>query len=60
MDADAYAWFNENGGMTRANGDKFRAAILSQGGSKPEAQLYRDLTGRDPRVEPLLVKRGLR
>jgi peptidyl-dipeptidase Dcp len=60
MDADAYAWFNENGGMTRANGDKFRAAILSQGGSKPEAQLYRDFTGRDPRVEPLLVKRGLK
>lgn len=60
MDADAYAWFNENGGMTRANGDKFRTAILSQGGSKPEAQLYRDLTGRDPSVEPLLVKRGLK
>ena len=31
MDADAYAWFNANGGMTRANGDKFRAAVLSQG-----------------------------
>jgi len=60
MDADAYAWFNENGGMTRANGDKFRAAILSQGGSRPEEQMYRDLTGRDPKVEPLLVKRGLR
>lgn len=60
MDADAYAWFNANGGMTRANGDKFRAAVLSQGGSKPEAELYRDLTGRDPSVEPLLVKRGLK
>jgi peptidyl-dipeptidase Dcp len=46
--------------MTRENGTKFRAAILSQGGSKPEAQMYRDLTGRDPRVEPLLVKRGLK
>ncbi len=60
MDADAFAWFNANGGMTRANGDKFRAAVLSQGGSKPEAELYRDLTGRDPSVEPLLVKRGLK
>lgn len=59
MDADAYAWFTENGGMTRTNGDRFRAAVLSQGGSKPEAQLYRDLTGRDPRTEPLLRKRGL-
>lgn len=60
MDADAFAWFNANGGMTRANGDKLRAAVLSQGGSKPEAELYRDLTGRDPSVEPLLVKRGLK
>ena len=60
MDADAFAWFNENGGLNRANGDKFRAAILSQGGSKPEEQMYRDLTGRDPRVDPLLVKRGLK
>ncbi|WKZ66841.1 MAG: M3 family metallopeptidase [Flavobacteriales bacterium] len=60
MDADAYAWFTENGGMTRANGDRFRRTVLSQGGSKPEAELYRDLTGRDPSVEPLLVKRGLK
>ena len=60
MDADAFAWFKENGGMTRANGDKFRRTVLSMGGSKPEAELYRDLTGRDPRVEPLLVKRGLK
>jgi peptidyl-dipeptidase Dcp len=60
MDADCYAWFNANGGMTRANGDKFRRTVLSMGGSKPEAELYRDLTGRDPSVEPLLVKRGLK
>ncbi|MBK9273091.1 MAG: M3 family metallopeptidase [Flavobacteriales bacterium] len=60
MDADAFAWFQANGGMTRANGDKFRRTVLSMGGSKPEAELYRDLTGRDPSVEPLLVKRGLR
>ncbi len=59
MDADGFAWFMENGGLTRANGDRFRAAVLSQGGSKAEDQLYRDLTGRDPAVEPLLVKRGL-
>ena len=59
MDADAYAWFMEHGGMTRANGDRLRATVLSRGGSKPEDQLYRDLVGRDPRVEPLLEKRGM-
>ena len=61
MDADAFAWFNENGGLTRANGDKFRAAILSaKAAASRKTQMYRDLTGRDPRVEPLLVKRGLK
>lgn len=60
MDADAFAWFTAQGGLTRANGDRFRAAVLSQGGSKAEDQLYRDLTGHDPAVEPLLVKRGLK
>ncbi|MFN3874291.1 MAG: M3 family metallopeptidase, partial [Flavobacteriales bacterium] len=60
MDADAFAWFTANGGLTRANGDHYRATVLSRGGSKPEDQLYRDLTGRDPAVEPLLAKRGLR
>ncbi|MBK7945001.1 MAG: M3 family metallopeptidase [Flavobacteriales bacterium] len=60
MDADAFAWFSENGGLTRSNGDRLRASVLSQGGSKAEDQLYRDLTGRDPVVEPLLVKRGLK
>jgi peptidyl-dipeptidase Dcp len=60
MDADAFTWFSTHGGLTRANGDRFRAAVLSQGGSKAEDQLYRDLTGHDPAVEPLLVKRGLK
>ncbi|MBK9287810.1 MAG: M3 family metallopeptidase [Flavobacteriales bacterium] len=60
MDADAFAWFNEHGGMTRANGDRFRATILSRGGSMDELDMYKAFTGREPRVEPLLVKRGLK
>jgi len=60
LEADAFAWFNEHGGMTRANGDKHRATVLSQGGSREGSDMYRDLTGREPRVEPLLVKRGLK
>ena len=37
----------------------FRSAVLSQGGSKDAGQLYRDFTGRDARLEPLLERRGL-
>jgi peptidyl-dipeptidase Dcp len=60
LEADAFKWFVEHGGMTRANGMHFRATILSQGGSKPADVLYRDFAGRDPSVEPLLEKRGLK
>ena len=60
LEADAFAWFQANGGMTAANGEKFRATVLSVGGSADANAMYRALTGRDPEVEPLLRKRGLR
>ena len=56
---DAAAWFNEHGGMTRANGQRYRDLVLSRGSIKEAAQLYRDFAGRDPRIEPLLLSRGL-
>ncbi len=59
LDADAYSWFRENGGMTRANGDRFRRMILSRGGSEDAAAMYRAFRGRDPEVAPLLEQRGL-
>jgi peptidyl-dipeptidase Dcp len=60
LDHDAFAWFKENGGMTRANGQKFREMILSRGGTRDPADLYRDFRGREPSVEPLLIERGLK
>ncbi len=57
---DAYQWFAANGGMTRANGDRFRAKVLSQGNSKDLAEMYRDFAGRDPTIEPMLKARGLK
>jgi peptidyl-dipeptidase Dcp len=59
LDADAVEWFRENGGLTRENGDHFRRALLSRGGSADHMTLYREFRGRDPRVEPLLERRGL-
>ncbi|MGH7616626.1 MAG: M3 family metallopeptidase, partial [Gemmatimonadaceae bacterium] len=59
LDHDAYAWFIEHGGLTRANGQRFRDLILSRGGTRDVAELYRGFRGRDPSVEPLLVDRGL-
>ena len=59
LDANTVEWIKANGGLTRANGDRFRATLLSQGGSKDALQLFRDFTGQEPKIEPLLKRRGL-
>jgi len=59
LDADTVDWFRENGGLTRANGDRFRARLLGVGGSKDPLEAYRDFRGRDAVIEPLLKRRGL-
>jgi peptidyl-dipeptidase Dcp len=59
LDADAVAWFEEHGGPTRANGDRLCSTVLSRGGSVEAEEMYRDFRGRDPRVDPLLRRRGL-
>ena len=56
---DAFSWFKENGGMTRKNGDRFRAMILSRGGNEDVAAMYREFRGRDPEIGPFLEERGL-
>lgn len=60
LEADAFEWFKEHGGMTRANGMHYRETILSKGGSKDAMQLYLDFRGRAAEVGPLLEKRGLK
>jgi peptidyl-dipeptidase Dcp len=59
MDADTVAWFTENGGMTRANGDHFRATLLSKGSSIDVMTSYRLFRGADPDVRHVLERRGL-
>ncbi|MET0989802.1 MAG: M3 family metallopeptidase [Glaciihabitans sp.] len=59
LDADTVEWFAENGGLTRANGDRFRARLLGVGGSTDPLAAYRDFRGRDAVIEPLLKRRGL-
>ena len=59
LDADSVKWFEENGGMKRKNGDHFRNALLSHGGSRDAMELFRDFRGAEPSVEPLLERLGL-
>lgn len=59
LDHDAFDWFVNNGGLTRENGDRFRKMILSRGATEDYDKMFRDFTGHDPRIEPLLKFRGL-
>jgi peptidyl-dipeptidase Dcp len=60
LDDDAYSWFEENGGLTRANGQKFREMVLSRGNSQDLAAVFKAFRGRDPKIDALLVQRGLK
>ncbi|MBI3286059.1 MAG: M3 family metallopeptidase [Burkholderiales bacterium] len=60
LDADTVVWFKENGGLTRKNGDWFRQQLLSRGGSIDPMLSFRNFRGRDPLIDPLLIRRGLK
>jgi peptidyl-dipeptidase Dcp len=59
LDADSVEWFKEHGGLKRENGDRFRQSLLSRGGAEEALVLFKNFTGRDPYIEPLLKRRGL-
>jgi peptidyl-dipeptidase Dcp len=59
LDANTVQWIKQNGGLTRANGDHLRATLMSQGGSQDAMKLFRDFAGHEPKIEPLLERRGL-
>ena len=59
LDANAYDWFERNGGMTRANGQRLRDLVLSRGHTQDYSVMFRNMTGQDPELAPLLRSRGL-
>ena len=67
MDADTTEWFRTDGegardgdlGLNRRAGEAFRREFLSRGDSRDPLVSYRAYRGRDPRIEPLLSRRGL-
>ena len=59
LDRDSRAWFLENGGLTRANGDHYRDTVLSRGGTMDYGEMYRNFANRDPDVQDMLVALGL-
>jgi peptidyl-dipeptidase Dcp len=59
LDDDAYAWFTAHGGLSRANGQRFRDLILSRGHTMDYGPMFRAFYGKDPDIGPMLEHRGL-
>jgi peptidyl-dipeptidase Dcp len=60
LDDDAFQWFEDHGGLTRANGDRFRRMVLSRGNTEDLAKMYSTWLGAEPSIEPMLKFRGLK
>jgi peptidyl-dipeptidase Dcp len=58
LEDDAFAWFQAHGGLTRANGDRFRNLVLSRGHTQDYATMFRNFYGRDPDIGPMLEDKG--
>jgi peptidyl-dipeptidase Dcp len=56
---DAAQWFEQHGGLTRENGQRFRDMVLSRGNTEDLAEMYRSFTGHDPDIQPYLEYYGL-
>jgi len=59
LDDDAFQWFEDHGGLTRANGDRFRRMVLSRGNTEDLAKMYAAWMGTEPKIGPMLKERGL-
>jgi peptidyl-dipeptidase Dcp len=59
LDADAFAYFKENGIFNKKVADKFKEFILSKGGTQDPMDLYVSFRGKKPQPEALLKRAGL-
>lgn len=60
LDADAFAYFEENGIFDPATAEKFRTNVLMKGGTENPAELYRRFRGQDPTIDALLIRDGIK
>ncbi|WP_296316965.1 M3 family metallopeptidase [Winogradskyella sp. UBA3174] len=59
LDADAFEYFKEEGIFNKEVANKFKAFVLSQGGTENPMTLYKKFRGQEPKPEALLRRAGL-
>lgn len=59
LDADAFAAFKENGIFDKKTAAKFRK-MLQAGGTKDPMELYVEFRGKEPTIDALLIRDGLK
>ncbi len=59
LDADAFAYFKEEGIFNKEVATKFKEHVLSKGGTENPMVLYKRFRGAEPKVEALLERAGL-
>ncbi|MCH8493827.1 MAG: M3 family metallopeptidase [Idiomarina sp.] len=57
--ADAFAYVQSQGGLTRENGNHYRRNILEVGNTRPTMESYIQFRGQEPTTDALLIRRGL-
>ena len=59
LDADAFAYFKQNGIFNNEVATSFRKNILERGGTCHPQQLYRNFRGQDATIDALLERTGI-
>ena len=59
LDADAFAYFQENGIFNKEVATKFKDNVLSKGGTDHPMTLYKQFRGQEPKPDALLKRAGL-
>lgn len=60
LDADAFSLFKERGVFDSETAASFKENILSKGGTEPPMELYKRFRGKEPTVDALLERAGLK
>ncbi|MBR2146624.1 MAG: M3 family metallopeptidase [Muribaculaceae bacterium] len=60
LDADAFSKFQEDGIFNPATARSFKENILERGGTEPPMTLYKRFRGREPRIDALLKRDGIK